>query len=454
MSALAAAMKFMGYDVSGSDRANDKGDFPDKFNKLRSLGIELHLQDGTGVTEDVSLVIVSSAVEGHIPDLRAARKKGIPILKRAQLLAGVFNEFNGIAVAGTSGKTTVTAMIGHILDVAEKDPFIVNGGVMLNYLKDIDGRAVLGNCRMGKSKWFVAETDESDGSISYFKPKIGVLNNISLDHKPLEELKSIFLDFMNRSVDGIVINVDDKETRHIIPKLSKKPFTVSMQSNNSDLYASNARLEDNTTIFSLSYHHKTCTVALPLIGRHNVYNALAAAGACIQAGIGMDDIVKGLESFQGVQRRLQIVGKENRITVIDDFAHNPEKIKASLRALRELGKRLIVMFQPHGYGPTAMVYEDLIETFARELNQEDWLLMPEIYFAGGTADKSVSSKNIVHALEDRGYQAKFFSLRADILHFIQRHAQKEDVIVVMGARDDSLSAFAESIYQKIKSIRV
>lgn len=416
MSALALLLQARGWEVSGSDRSRDRGETPEKFRKLEDQGIKLYPQDGTGVTAGTAMLVVSSAVEDTIPDVKAAREKNIRIRKRAEVLSDFFNnaEFS-IAVGGTSGKSTVTAMAGWILHRAGKDPVIVNGAGMVNF----GGR----NFVAGKGP-FVAEVDESDGSIALFNPSCAVLTNISLDHKPMAELEKIFGEFTARAKTAVTGDI-----------------TFSTDNPSAAFFARDIVPLDDGVSFTV----KGIPVHLRVPGRHNVANALAALAAAHAAGVSLEISAAALSEYKGIHRRFEIVGTARGVTVVDDFAHNPDKIAATLRTLHERPGRVWIIFQPHGFGPTKLLRAALADTFAVEMGEDDILLMPEIYYAGGTAVRDVSSADITEDVAAKGKNTRFFERRGDIVPYIAALAKPGDRIVVMGARDDTLPAFAADI---------
>ena len=441
MSSLAVAIKGNDIEIKGSDRSLDQGKTPEKFETLRKQGITLFPQDGSGIDENTDLLVVSSAVEETIPDVIKARSLNIPIKKRAEVLAELLHRHNGIAVAGTSGKTTTTGMTGHILKSCGLDPTVINGGIMLNYPQS----AGLGNVLTGNGSFCVIEADESDGSIALYSPAVALVNSITLDHKPIEELRPLFADFVARASVGAVLNADCPETAALKDK-NQNIMTYSIRSANADLKAEN--LTPTQTGISFVLDGEKINLLLP--GHHNVSNALAALSAAEMIGIPRSDAVRALETFKGIHRRTEIVGTTpKQITVIDDFAHNPEKIAASLEALKEHEGRLIIIYQPHGFGPTRMMRREIVEAFNNGMSMDDTLIMPEIYYAGGTAAKDISSADLIKDLERTGKRVHFIPDRAKITHLVKSLAQKGDRIVVMGARDDTLSDFARDILKAV-----
>lgn len=441
MSSLALALKSKGADICGSDRSRDAGLYAEKFNVLKNQGIRLFAQDGSGIDGQTDALVVSSAVEETIPDVIKARQLNVPVLTRAQVLADFLHEHNGIAVGGTSGKTTTTGMIGHILKEAGVDPSVINGGIMLNYADSLG----MGNVIAGNGAFCVIEADESDGSIELYKPAVSIITSISLDHKPVEELKVLFGDFVERASVGAVLNADNADTIALKDRNSNV-LSFSVQGADADLKAVNIVPVENGVRFMLDGEN----VFLPVIGRHNVANALAAVAAAEMIGIPRNQALEALESFKGIHRRLETVGVTRKgIAVIDDFAHNPEKISAALSALKEYKGRLIVIYQPHGFKPTKIMRAGIVEAFDRLLSLDDTLIMQEIYYAGGTVQKDISSADLVKDLERTGKRVHFIPDRKKIITLVKGLAAKGDRIVIMGARDETLSDFARSIYEAV-----
>ena len=268
---------------------------------------------------DFDVLYASTAVEDTIPDIKKARELNIPVKRRSDLLAEIFASYpHNIAVGGTSGKSTVTAMIGYILDCAGKNPLVINGALLKNYEK----RPGIPNVVLNNGRCCVIEADESDGSIEKYTPYIAVINNISLDHKPINELQTLFGDFARRAVKGAVINLDNINSRNL-PGLAPKTVTFGITDPNADLFAENiTAVSDGTAYVFRGKNYK-----LSLIGAFNVANAMCAAAACSLLDIQPEVSCKILEGFLGTKRRLEVLGQASNITVIDDFAHNPDKVK-------------------------------------------------------------------------------------------------------------------------------
>ena len=436
---LALILKAKGCAVAGSDRSRDQGRMAQKFEFLQARGIALYPQDGSGVTNPDTVLVTSAAVESTVPDVEAARRIGDRLMLRAELLALLFNAAPGsIGIAGTSGKSTTTGMAGWILAATGRDPTIMNGAVMKNF---VTPEALFASALVGNSEIFVSEVDESDGSIARYTPHIAVVNNVALDHKSLEELRGLFRDFVAKA-DVAVLNLDNDETAALV---TDKAITYSITGRRAQLQASDILPAPDGIAFDVREGGAIAKVTLKVPGRHNVSNALAALGAARASGVALEEAVRALRDFSGIKRRLEITGTADGVTVIDDFAHNPDKIAATLATLHGFPGRLLVMFQPHGYGPLKLMKDAFIEVFAENLGADDILIMPEPVYFGGTVERSVTSIDIVRGIEARGRSAFAFADRAACGKRLLELARPGDRIVVMGARDDTLSQFAAEL---------
>ena len=443
MAPLALIVQARGAAVEGSDRALDQGRTPAKFDFLRGRGVVLHPQTGEGVRAGETLV-VSGAVEESVPDVQAARRLDLPVVTRAALLAELFNAAPlSVGVAGTSGKSTTTAMIGWIASRTGRDPTIVNGAEMKNFATPEQPYA---SAVVGSGRLFVAEVDESDGSIAGFSPKVAVINNVALDHKSMEELRSLFAAFAAKA-ETAVLNLDNAETAALAAGLApERRLTYSTGGHDADLTASGIELAPDGVAFAARGRAgDMARVRLKVPGRHNVSNALAALAAAMACGVTLTQGAAALGEFTGVRRRLEVAGTAGGVTVIDDFAHNPDKIAATLDALHAFPGRLLVMFQPHGFGPLRLMKDAFVEVFAGRLAEDDVLLMPDPVYFGGTVERSVGSGDIAAAVAARGRRAEAFPDRAACGERLLALARPGDRIVVMGARDDTLSQFAAEI---------
>jgi len=448
MMPLAMIVQAQGGRISGSDRALDQGRTPEKFDWLRAHGVALHPQDGSGVVSSDQVVVATGAVEDTVPDIGAARRVGAVIKTRPQLLSELFNAAStSIGVAGTSGKSTITGMVAWILDQAGRAPTVVNGAVMKNFASAAQPFA---SALVGGPELFVAEVDESDGSIARYDPTVAVVSNISLDHKSMEELRDLFGGFVGRAATA-VLNLDNPETAALAQTLKPgKAITFALGEEEADLSAHDLQPLPTGMTFELRVRGEAArAVTLTVPGAHNVANALAALGAVRALGVGLDQAVAALETFSGIRRRLEVVGTQGGVTVIDDFAHNPDKIAATLKTLHAFDGRLLILFQPHGFGPLKLMQQEFVEGFAGLMRQDDVLLMPEPVYYGGTTDRSVGSEDIAAGVRAAGRRAQALATRADCGDRIVDMARPGDRVVVMGARDDSLSTFAAELLARI-----
>jgi UDP-N-acetylmuramate--alanine ligase len=442
---LASIVRASGAKVAGSDRSLDAGRTPHKFDYLRSLGIQLFPQDGSGLQAGMILV-TSAAVEETVADVVRAKELGLTRLTRPQFLAQLLNDaHHSVAVGGTSGKSTVTGMIGWILHANHRQPTVMNGAVMKNF---VTPSAPFASALVGDPELFVSEVDESDGSISLYHPEIAVLTNISLDHKELDELRSLFAGFL-LSTRKAVLNLDDPETRALAEAVPEKVIGYGFDSPTAEFKGRDLRLEPGGVRFALEADGERHEVHLPVPGRHNASNALAAIAAARALGVRIEDAITALGRFEGLRRRLETVGEAGGVSVIDDFAHNPDKIDATLATLRAQPGRLLIMFQPHGYGPLTKMGEELAESFSEGMAPDDRLYLPDPVYHGGTVERVRGSDWLAQAVAARGKHAKHISERAKIGETLLAEAKPGDRILIMGARDDTLIDFARELLEKL-----
>ncbi len=430
MSALSQYQVMCGGIAAGSDRAIDYGAAKDIAEKLISLGIKIVPQDGKNITRDIDIVVASTAIEDSVSEIRKAKELGIPIIHRSDYLAEITGRSKAISVAGTSGKSTVVAMIFDMLHHAGISPSLLTGGNLVS----LEEKGFLGNCFVGNSDWLVMEADESDGSIARYSSEIGILLNMERDHKELDELERYFSFFKSKS-NMFILNGDRKNLVHL--------------RKGSILYHMNEITDMILEPLSSSFRYRNIDCFLPVPGLPNIENALAAMTVCDCIGVKPEICSEALRQFKGVNRRFQLVGTRRNIRLIDDYAHNPAKVQGAIKTAQLGGGRILAIYQPHGFGPTRFVKKELIESFANSLNEEDILWITEIYYAGGTADKSISSKEIVDGILKRGRKAKFVPKRDDMIPEIVSLAWEGDTILIMGARDPSLNRFAKDILNSL-----
>ena len=448
---LASILLARGETVAGSDRSRDQGRTPEKFASLEKRGVRLFPQDGSGLTRERQILVASAAVEDTVPDVAAARRVGAKRVTRAELLAALFNDARtSIGIAGTSGKSTTTAMIAWILTDAGSDPTVMNGAVMKNF---VSPETPFASARVGSGDAFVSEIDESDGSIAMFNPDIAIVSNIAHDHKSMDELRTLFGEFASRS-RCVILNNDNNESAALAANLDNEVKTYSVDGA-AHLRARNIRPEPfGVSFIAVSDEgEETAPIRLKMPGKHNVSNALAALLAATACGIDIHRGAAALNSFQGVARRFDHIGEAGGVTLIDDFGHNPDKITATLRTLHDFEGRLLVMFQPHGFGPLRLMKDAFIACFAENLLPEDQLWIPQPAYFGGTVDRSVTNEDIVKGVCAAGRTAFALESRDECAQAILATARQGDRIIVMGARDDTLTVFAESLLEQLQQDR-
>jgi UDP-N-acetylmuramate--alanine ligase len=452
MMPLAMILAGRGARVEGSDRSLDAGRVPAKFDALRALGIGLHPQDGSGVVSADQIVVASAAVEESVPDIARAASLGCPRLTRAELNAELFNAAPiSIGVAGTSGKSTVTGMIAWILHALGRDPTVMNGAVMTNFASP---GAPFASALVGNGAIYVSEVDESDGSIALYRPTVAVLNNVSRDHKELEELRALFGGFI-AGAGWAVVNADDSDAVGLLaargPELD---LTFSLRGD-AGMVATDIIEEPFAVSFDLlDAGMPLGRVGLRVPGRHNVSNALAALSACVGAGTAsLPELMRAIEGFAGLSRRFELIGEANGVSVIDDFGHNPDKIAATLATLRAFPGRLLLLFQPHGYGPLKQLRHELAEAFASGMADDDVLILPDPVYFGGTVAREVGSDDLAEDIARLGRDARHVADREAAAALLVEQARPGDRIVVMGARDDTLGQLARRMLASLERER-
>ncbi|NYT40619.1 UDP-N-acetylmuramate--alanine ligase [Sphingomonas sp. R-74633] len=447
MMPLAMILAGQGASVAGSDRSLDQARLPAKFDFLKASGIGLFPQDGSGITSSEQIVVASAAIEETVPDARRAAELGNERMTRAELNAALFNASrDSIGVAGTSGKSTVTGMIGWILHALGRDPTVMNGAVMKNF---VTPQAPFASALVGQGSAYVSEVDESDGSIALYRPGVAVLNNVSLDHMPMERLIQLFGEFIARS-GRAVINLDNGEGALLAATMLRDRLVTFAIGSAADLTAINLREQRYGIAFELVGEGEApIAVTLQVPGRHNVSNALAAIGAAVAAGIPIEDAAQAIQGFLGLKRRFELVGEANDIAVIDDFGHNPDKIAATLDTLHAFEGRLLLLFQPHGYGPLKVMRAELVAMLTDKLGKDDLLVLPDPVYQGGTTRREVTSADIVADIAATGRNALHIPERAAAAAHLVAIARPGDRIVLMGARDDTLSQLAAEMLAQL-----
>ncbi len=435
MSALAQYLAGSGKMVSGSDRYFHPGEPNETKEKLEAEGIACFLQDGSGISNNTQLVIASTAVEDTNVEIQKAKQLNIPILLRSQLLTLISDSKKTIAVGGTSGKSTTTAMLFEILYQNGWDPSIISGAGLVRLQK----QGKIGNAYVGKGEWLVIEADESDGSIVNYHPEVGLLLNIDKDHKEIADLQQIFQIFKEHTKKLFVVNASHELAA---------PFSQSKQQ---DFSSSTAEAGYTAANFeqkglTISFTINGVSFKMNTIGKHNMENALAAATVANQLGISLQQCAEAIKDYEGIYRRNQVLGQKNGVWVIDDYAHNPAKVAAAIAGVQPLAKKVVAWFQPHGYGPTRFLQHDFIAEISKVLRPQDEIWMSEIFYAGGTAEKNISANDLITGIKTNGKQAFFVEERNDLVEQVRPHLDTDTVLILMGARDPSLDAFARQVY--------
>ncbi len=435
MSAIAQYLQGTGKQVSGSDRFFKEGEYNETKEKLEAEGIRCFLQNGEGITPETDLVVVSTAVEDTVAEVQKAKSLSIPIIKRSELLSVIADSKKTIAVGGTSGKSTTSAMLFDILEYAGMQPSIISGAGLVSIIKE--GR--IGNAKVGAGEWLVIEADESDGSIVQYKPEIGLLLNVDKDHKEINVLMEVFETFKKNSRKFVV-----NQSHELAKQLSQdKQFDFSLHHAQDAGYIASDFKQDGLTI---SFRINNTGFNLNVVGRHNMENAVAAASIAEQIGVELDVAAAALKSYEGIYRRHQVLGNKLGVWVIDDYAHNPVKCAAAIQACQPIAPKVIAWFQPHGYGPTKFLRNDFVEEIAKVLRPEDEIWMSEIFYAGGTAVKDISANDLINDLKALHKPAFFLENRDDLLSALRSHFTGDCVLILMGARDPSLEQFAKKLW--------
>ncbi len=393
MSGIAEVLLNLNYKVSGTDLNTSA-----TTEKLESLGATIHKGHSEDCVEGADVLVTSSAIAEDNPEVVAARKAKIPVIQRAEMLSELMRlKPFGIGIAGSHGKTSTTSMVGWILNEAGLDPTVVVGG-------KVDSLG--GNALLGSGDFVVAEADESDGSFLKLSPVLEVVTNIDLEHldyyRDIDHIKSIFLEFIDKIpfYGAVILCLDDENVSDILPQIKKRIITYGFTSQ-SDLYATNIRPENGRVQFTVKQGDTVLgDISLWPPGKHNVYNGLAAICVGLELDIPFKIIASSLESFQGVQRRMQIKGEIDKVMVIDDYGHHPTEIRATLSAIKETWpeKRLVVLFQPHRYSRT----QGLFKEFQTCFRNADFLVMTDIYGASEEPIEGVSSDKLLKEIRYHG----------------------------------------------------
>ncbi len=426
MSGIAELLLNLGYKVSGSDISPS-----DITRRLENLGGSIFKGHCEEQIQKADVVVVSSAVGAENPEVVAAHRASIPVIPRAEMLAELMRLKYSVAIAGAHGKTSTTSIVAAVLGKGGLDPTVVIGGK----LKSIGSNALL-----GEGDFIVAEADESDGSFLKISPTIAVVTNIDREHldfyRDLEHIKDVFLSFIDKiPFYGLaVLCLDNEPIQSLIPRI-KKRFTTYGMSTQADFKARDVMFKGLRSTFTVDHLDTTLgKITLNLPGIHNVYNALASIAVGLELDIPFNVIKSALQTAEGVQRRLEIKGEKDGITVVDDYGHHPTEIKATLQAARECwpGKRIVVVFQPHRYTRTRALFED----FTRAFYQSDLLVVLPIYAAGEEKIEGVESIALFEEIQHHGHKDVVYKdgLEAAV-SYLKETLITNDILLTLGAGD-------------------
>ncbi|MBD2844622.1 UDP-N-acetylmuramate--L-alanine ligase [Paenibacillus sp. IB182496] len=430
MSAIARVMLEMGYRVTGSDVASQE-----LTQKLAAGGARIYIGHQAEHVQGADLVVYSTALAADNVERRAAQEHNIPIIHRAQMLARLMNAGRGIAVAGAHGKTTTSSMIALVMENCRLDPTYIIGGELVN---------VGTNAKAGKGEYVVAEADESDGSFLEYHPELAIVTNIEADHLEnyegsFDKLKAAYVQFLAQIKSGgrAIVCADDENIRALLPALRERLLggvrTYGIDAD-ADYAAANLVLGDRRVRFDVrSGAQLLGTIELPVPGRHNVYNALATVATCLEAGVAFADIAAGLREFRGAKRRFQVLGEEHGILVIDDYAHHPTEIQATISAAKATGHRIIAVFQPQRYSRTFF----LLEQFSRSFGEADEVIITDIYSPAGERQiEGVNAERLVELIRTNSHAAaRHIPTKEQVLEHLEGRVEPGDLVLTMGAGD-------------------
>ncbi|SFJ10717.1 UDP-N-acetylmuramate--L-alanine ligase [Paenibacillus sp. UNC496MF] len=432
MSAIARVMLEMGYKVSGSDVARQE-----LTEKLAAKGARIFIGHEPGHVAGADLVVYSTALSRDNVERKAAEEQNIPILHRAQMLARLMNNGKGVAVAGAHGKTTTSSMIALVMETCKQDPTFIIGGEIVN---------VGTNAKAGKGEYVVAEADESDGSFLQYHPTIAIVTNIEPDHLEnydgdFNKLKAAYVQFLNQVKSGgsAIVCADDENVQAMLPELVAGPLgekgVLTYGIDRDAVYrAANIELGDRKVAFDMTKQGQPLgRIELSVPGRHNVYNAMATVITCLEAGIPFSAIAEAIVDFRGAKRRFQVLGEINDILVIDDYAHHPTEIQATISAAKSTGKRIVAVFQPQRYTRTFF----LLEQFSRAFAEADEVLITDIYSPAGEQQiEGVNSKRLVELIiKNSNANTRYYPTKEEVLSVLTERVKPGDLVITMGAGD-------------------
>jgi len=426
MSAIAKVMLEMGYTVTGSDQTDQE-----LTQKLAAKGAKVYIGHEPWHVEGANLVVYSTAVAKDNVEIRAAEQLNIPVVHRSQMLARLMNERKGIAVAGAHGKTTTSSMIALVMEKCGKDPTYIIGGEIMN---------IGSNAKAGTGEYVVAEADESDGSFLQYRPFLALVNNIEADHLEhyggdFQNLKKAYAQFLRHVKIGgkAIVCKDDPYLQEMIPDVPCEVLTYGIEQD-ADFTASDIQLGDRKVSFTVSRRgDRLGTIRLSVPGRHNVYNALATVITCMEAGLSFEEIAGAITDFRGAKRRFQVLDEVDDILVIDDYAHHPTEIQATISAAKVTGKRVIAVFQPQRYTRTYF----LLEQFSCAFGEADEVVITDIYSPVGEKQiEGITSARLAELIQlNSNPNVKYIPSKEEVLMYLMEHVKSGDLVLTMGAGD-------------------
>lgn len=429
VSAIAGFMADKGHFIAGSDRLFDlSGGHPIR-KRLEENGIMIFPQNGQGIDESFDFTVFSTSVEKSNPDYGKAEKLGIPVKTRPEYLAEIVSEYRTIAVAGTSGKSTTSGMLAYLMQRLGRAPNFIGGG----RVKQFRNLRNSGNYFADSSDLLIIEACESDGTIVNYKPVYSIILNLDLDHHSIDQTAGMFEKLSDNTSQFALVCADDRNLESCAIRNARR-FSIHLES---EYQARDIVYYPLETVFKVNGQE----FKLSLPGEYNLYNALACISLLSELGITGEAIAAVLPEFTGIERRFDIHRNDGKYLIIDDYAHNPHKIRSLMAAVKKVSDKICYIFQPHGFGPTRLMKDGYIDTFAEGLRSSDHLILLPIYYAGGTAARDISSDDIIEGIKAAGKSAEVMAERPQIFY----KPLEWDTYVILGARDDTLSDFAEQI---------
>ncbi|MBC8079112.1 MAG: UDP-N-acetylmuramate--L-alanine ligase [Gorillibacterium sp.] len=426
MSAIAKVMLEMGYQISGSDLVQQE-----LTEKLAAKGAKVFIGHKAENVRGADLVVYSTALSNDNVEKLQAEEWSIPVLHRSQMLARLMKERKGVAVAGAHGKTTTSSMIALVMESCGQDPTYIIGGEVMN----------LGsNAKAGKGEYVIAEADESDGSFLQYHPYLAVVNNIEADHLEhydgdFGKLRQAYEKFLGQVQEGgkSVLCLDDAYLPGILPNLKSQTVTFAIECE-ADYRGYDLELGDRKVSFKVKHKDKLLgTMTLSVPGKHNVYNALATLIVCLEAGLTFEQVADAITDFRGAKRRFQVLGEAKGILVIDDYAHHPTEIQATIIAAKATDKRIIAVFQPQRYTRTFFLFEQ----FSKAFTDADEVIITDIYSPAGEKQiEGITSAKLVELIrKNSNTNVKHIATKEEVLDYLKGHVQSGDLVLTMGAGD-------------------